>query len=443
MGGLAVLAREQRHDVSGSDQNVYPPMSTQLKAMGIALEQGYLPSHLRAGLDLAVIGNALSRGNPLIEAVLNERIPYTSGPQWLAEHVLVDRDVLAVAGTHGKTTTTSILAWILQSAGAQPGFLVGGVPQNFGVSARLGKGRAFVIEADEYDTAFFDKRSKFVHYRPNIAILNNLEFDHADIFPDIEAIERQFHHLLRTIPSQGWLIVNADDLHIAHVLQQGCYSQVSQFSLKNAAIDWFCKPINLDGSHFEVLYQQQSQGEVRWSLVGQHNLANALAAIAAAHAYGIPAQHSMAALADFLPPKRRLEHLACINGVDIFDDFAHHPTAIKTTLQAVCARYPGRTLHAVLEPRSNTMRLGVMSDALGDALSGADHVWMLAKPELQWDAAAALGQLAQRAHLYQSSAQLLAALDDAVKSGAVVLFMSNGGFDGIQARFVAQRSGVL
>ena len=438
MGGLALLAREQGYGVSGSDQNVYPPMSTQLQALGIALEQGYLPSHLRAGLDLAVIGNALSRGNPLIEAVLNERVPYVSGPQWLAEHVLVKRDVLAVAGTHGKTTTTSILAWILHSAGREPGFLVGGVPQNFGVSAKLGTGRAFVIEADEYDTAFFDKRSKFVHYRPNIAILNNLEFDHADIFPDVEAIERQFHHFVRTIPGRGWLIVNADDLHIARMLQLGCYSQVSQFSLKDASVDWFVKPISPDGSHFEVFYKQQSQGEVRWGLVGQHNLANALAAIAAAHAYGIEAKQSMAALPDFLPPKRRLEHLACVNGVDIFDDFAHHPTAIKTTLAALRARYPGRTLHAVLEPRSNTMRLGVMSHALGDSLNSADQVWMLAKPELRWDAARALGQLEQRAHVHQNTSELLAALAVEVQPGAVVLFMSNGGFDGIQAQFVAQ-----
>jgi UDP-N-acetylmuramate: L-alanyl-gamma-D-glutamyl-meso-diaminopimelate ligase len=438
MGGLAVLAREQGYGVSGSDQNVYPPMSTQLNALGIALEPGYLPEHLRPELDLAVIGNALSRGNPLIEAVLNQRVAYVSGPQWLAEHVLAKRDVLAVAGTHGKTTTTSILAWILQSAGLEPGFLVGGVPQNFGVSARLGTGAAFVIEADEYDTAFFDKRSKFVHYRPNIAILNNLEFDHADIFPDIEAIERQFHHLVRTIPGQGWLIVNADDSHITRVLQMGCYSQLSQFSLKDASHDWFIKPLSLDGSHFEVFYKQQSQGDVSWGLLGQHNLANALAALAAAHAYGVDPKVAMAALASFQPPKRRLEHLANVAGVDIFDDFAHHPTAIKTTLAALRARYPDRTLHAVLEPRSNTMRLGVMSHALGDSLGDADQVWMLAKPELRWDAARALGALAQRAHVFPSSPELLAALASAVQADAVVLFMSNGGFDGIQAQFVAQ-----
>jgi UDP-N-acetylmuramate: L-alanyl-gamma-D-glutamyl-meso-diaminopimelate ligase len=438
MGGLAVLARELGYTVSGCDQNVYPPMSDQLKALGIDLQTGYTPERYRPEHDLAVIGNALSRGNLLVEEILNRAQPYTSGPQWFAEHVLPGREVLAVAGTHGKTTTTSLLAWILQSAGYEPGFLVGGVPQNFGVSARLGTGRAFVVEADEYDTAYFDKRSKFVHYRPQIAILNNLEYDHADIFPDIAAIERQFHHLVRTIPGRGWLIVNADDVHLKTVLQMGCYSQLSYFSLKDSAQDWFIKAHSAAGDHFEVFYKQQSLGSARWNLVGQHNLANALAAIAAAFAYGVPVPSALRALADFVPPKRRLEHLATIHGVDIFDDFAHHPSAISTTLEALHARYPGRAIHAVLEPRSNTMRLGVMSHALADALAGASQVWMLARPELRWDAARALAALQQRAHVFASTPELLAALSAQLSAGDLVLFMSNGGFDGIQQKLVQQ-----
>jgi UDP-N-acetylmuramate: L-alanyl-gamma-D-glutamyl-meso-diaminopimelate ligase len=436
MGGVAVLARALGVKVSGSDQNVYPPMSTQLQAQGIALMAGYSPEHLSPAPDVVVIGNALSRGNPAIEAVLNQRLRYQSGPQWLAENVLQGRKVLAVAGTHGKTTTTSLLAWILHHAGADPGFLVGGVTQNFGVSARLGAGEAFVIEADEYDTAFFDKRSKFVHYRPDIAVLNNLEFDHADIFPDLAAIERQFHHLVRTVPGNGALVVNADDANLARVLAMGCWSRVSHFSAKNKFAEWYAEAISPDGSHFALFHQQRLIGEVRWQLVGAHNLANAAAAIAAACVFGLTPQQALAALPEFLPPKRRLEWLGDVAGITVYDDFAHHPTAIATTLAGLRAKLGTGRIHAVLEPRSNTMRLGSHAHELAPALHQADLVWLLRRPELPWNAEAALAPLAAKAKILPNTDQILDQLVGALQPGDCVLFMSNGGFDAIQRRLL-------
>ncbi len=436
MGGLAALASELGLQLSGSDQNVYPPMSTQLESLGIKLMSGYQAQHLTPPPKLVIVGNALSRGNVAIEAVLNQRLRYISGPQWLAEQVLPSRRVVAVAGTHGKTTTTSLLAWILDHAGQQPGFLVGGVTQNFGCSARLGQGEAFVIEADEYDTAFFDKRSKFVHYRPEIVILNNLEYDHADIFPDLAAIERQFHHLIRTIPSNGRIIANADDANLARVLTQGCWSPIDWFSVRQTSADWYIEAISADGSHFAVFNRQKRIGEVRWNALGMHNLSNAAAAIAAACAFGLTPEQAIAALASFLPPKRRLEFLGEARGVSVYDDFAHHPTAIRVTLAGLRAKLGSKPIHAVLEPRSNSMRLGSHSRELAPALALADHVWLLRRPELPWDAEAALAPLGEQVHILSSTEEIVRQLGAKLLAGDAVLFMSNGGFDGIQKRLL-------
>ena len=458
MGGLAVLARELGLDVSGSDQNVYPPMSTQLAALGIALKAGYKADNLPSEAAGVIVGNALSRGNAELEAVLNQRLNYVSGPEWLAHEVLGKHRVLAVAGTHGKTTTTSMLAWILQSAGLRPGFLVGGVPRNFGVSARLSPALIgatnelqaatsalppFVIEADEYDTAFFDKRSKFVHYRPEIAVLNNLEFDHADIFPDLAAIERQFHHFVRTVPGNGTLVVNADDSNLARVLRMGCYSRLLQFSTRDKLVEYYAEALTPDAAHFAVFQHQRLLGEVRWGLVGQHNLSNVLAAIAAACAYGVDATVAIAALASFDPPKRRLEHLGDVRGISIYDDFAHHPTAIATTLAGLRAKLGARRIHAVLEPRSNSMRLGSHTQELAPALAVADYIWLLRRPELPWDAEAALAPLGEKAVVLANSDAILARLQSALQAGDAVLFMSNGGFDAIQKRLLDQLSATL
>jgi len=362
MGGIAALARELGHEVEGSDANVYPPMSTQLEQLGIALQSGYSAEHLQPAPDLVVVGNALSRGNAAIEQVLNEALPYVSGPQWLGDTLLAKRRVLAVAGTHGKTTTTAMLAWILQSCGRQPGFLVGGVPENFGVSARLGEGEDFVIEADEYDTAFFDKRSKFVHYHAHVAILNNLEYDHADIFPDVAAIQRQFHHLVRTVPGRGRLVVNAEDARLAEVLAMGAWTPVTTFGID--AGDWRARLLAADGSQFAVSHQGHELGAVQWALRGRHNAMNALAAIAAAAAVGVPAADASAALADFRSAKRRLEVVGEAQGVRGYDDFAHHPTAIATTLAGLRAKVGKARILVGMEPRSNSMRLGAHASEL-------------------------------------------------------------------------------
>ncbi len=438
MASLALLARGLGHTVSGADQNVYPPMSTQLDEQGIRWREGYDPAALDPPPDTVVIGNALSRGNPAVEAVLERGLPYTSGAQWIAETVLPGRAVLAVAGTHGKTTTSSMLAWILDQAGLAPGFLIGGIPENFGVSARLGAGKPFVIEADEYDTAFFDKRSKFVHYRPRIAILNNLEYDHADIFPDLAAIQRQFHHLVRSVPAGGRLIVNAHDKALAEVLAMGAWTPVETFAVDGQAIkaDWRARALNADASHFEVVRGQRSLGEVRWTLPGQHNMLNGVAAIAAAAAAGVKPALSIAALAAFRNAKRRLEVRGVINGVTVYDDFAHHPTAITATLEALRARIGAQRLIAALEPRSNTMKLGVHRDVLGSSLVLADRVHLFKPADLTWNLERVLRVLDGRGQVHTRVETIVEAIVAEARPGDHVLLMSNGAFGGIHARLL-------
>lgn len=483
MAGVALLARELGHAVSGSDAKVYPPMSTQLERHGIELREGYLPSHLRPRPDLVIIGNALSRGNAAVEAVLDEGIPYTSGAQWVAENILRERWVLAVAGTHGKTSTTSLLAWILECAGLTPGFLVGGIPENFGVSARLGATPFFVIEADEYDTAFFDKRSKFVHYRPRTAILNNLEYDHADIFADVEAIKTQFHHLIRTVPASGRLIVNGQDGQLAATLRMGCWTPVETFVARDAqdgtgagrcrsaaarvtstpgsatnrartgeqdagqrqptppgvpGAQWEARARTPDASDFETLLDGVSLGEARWSLAGLHNLSNALAAIAAARHAGVAVATALQALGTFQNVKRRLEVRGVVNGVTVYDDFAHHPTAIAATLAALRSRVGNARIVAVLEPRSNTMRMGVHRDTLGASLSLADRVLVFRPAEITWNIERVTRVLDGRGQVFDSVAAILDALAQELRPGDHVLFMSNGDFDDIHARLLGR-----
>ncbi|WP_064748478.1 UDP-N-acetylmuramate:L-alanyl-gamma-D-glutamyl-meso-diaminopimelate ligase [Lysobacter antibioticus] len=440
MGGVAALARELGHDVEGSDQAVYPPMSTQLEQLGIVLSQGYRPENISPDCDEVVVGNALSRGNAAVEQVLDDGRRYTSGAQWLSERVLPGRDTLAVAGTHGKTTTTTILTWLLEAAGRRPGFLIGGVAEDFGVSARVGSGREFVVEADEYDTAFFDKRSKFVHYRPLVAILNNLEYDHADIFPDVAAIQRQFHHLVRTVPRRGRLIVNGEDARLAEVLAMGCWTPVERFGLDagdGAAFDWSARLIHQDGSAFAVLHQGREIGEVHWPLLGRHNVMNALAALAAAHAVGVEVATVLPALARFRSVKRRLEVIGEAGGVTVYDDFAHHPTAIATTLSGLRARVGAARIVVAMEPRSNSMRLGAHAEALAPSLDGADAVVFLHRPELAWDAGKVVAGLRGEGVAVADADALIAALRERVRSGDHVVFMSNGGFDGAPRRFFA------
>ena len=434
MGGIAALARELGHDVEGSDSNVYPPMSNQLESLGIALNSGYSSEAIQADTDQVIVGNALSRGNPAIEHVLNQRLSYISGPQWLGEQLLGTRQVLAVAGTHGKTTTTSLLAWLLESAGLAPGFLIGGVPGNFPVSAQLGEGRPFVIEADEYDTAFFDKRSKFVHYRPAIAILNNLEFDHADIFPDLAAIQRQFHHLVRIVPGNGVLIINAEDQNIAEVLRMGCWSRVVSFGIDVG--DWRGRLLEADGSVFEVRFNDALIGTVRWPLLGRHNVMNALAALAAAQAAGAEISPLLAAFAQFRSVKRRMERIGEHAGIVVYDDFAHHPTAIETTLAGLRANVGNERIIVALEPRSNSMRLGAHAEQLAPSLAAADHVVFLQRPELPWDAQKVISALDGRAQAVASVDALLDAMRTKVRAGDHVVFMSNGGFESAPRRFV-------
>ncbi|MBT2144470.1 MULTISPECIES: UDP-N-acetylmuramate:L-alanyl-gamma-D-glutamyl-meso-diaminopimelate ligase [unclassified Rhodanobacter] len=441
MGGVAALARELGHTVEGSDANVYPPMSTQLEALGIGLMSGYTAEHLQPGPqhaqpDLVVVGNAMTRGNPAVEYMLDARLRYISGPQWLGETVLAERTVLAVAGTHGKTTTTSLLAHLLESAGLAPGFLVGGVPGNFGVSARLGQGKPFVIEADEYDTAFFDKRSKFVHYRPRIAILNNLEYDHADIFPDVAAIQRQFHHLVRTVPGNGRLIVNAHDERLAEVLAMGCWTPVETFGIGRG--DWRAMLVEADGSAFTVSHNGEPIGEVRWSLLGNHSVMNALAALAAAAAAaaGADPRALLPAFASFESVKRRMELVGEVDGVRVYDDFAHHPTAIATTLAGLRAKVGQARILVALEPRSNSMRQGAHAAALAPSLADADAVVFLHRPELSWDAGRITAALGGRGTTAPSVDALIAALRAQARPGDQVIFMSNGGFEAAPRRFV-------
>ncbi|MEO7013509.1 MAG: UDP-N-acetylmuramate:L-alanyl-gamma-D-glutamyl-meso-diaminopimelate ligase [Dokdonella sp.] len=433
MGGIAALARELGHEVEGSDSNVYPPMSTQLESLGIALKASYTAENIASDTDQVIVGNALSRGNAAIEHVLDQRLAYISDPQWLGEQLLGPRRVVAVAGTHGKTTTTSLIAWLLEAAGLDPGFLIGGVPGNFPVSARLGEGAPFVIEADEYDTAFFDKRSKFVHYRPSIAILNNLEFDHADIFPDVAAIQRQFHHLVRIIPGNGLIIVNAEDVHLAEALAMGCWSRVESFGID--AGDWRARLIEADGSVFEVRHQDRVIGTVRWPLLGRHNVMNALAAIAAARAVGEDIAGLLPAFADFLSVKRRMEQIAEHDGIVVYDDFAHHPTAIEATLAGLRAKVGKARIVVAIEPRSNSMRLGAHAAQLAPSLAGADQVFLLRRPELPWDAQKVIAALDGRARAVADVDALLDALHADVQPGDHVVFMSNGGFESAPRRF--------
>jgi len=441
MGGVAALARELGHAVEGSDQSVYPPMSTQLQQLGIALSQGYRPENISADCDQIIIGNALSRGNPAVEDVLDNGLKYTSGAQWLSEQVLPGRDTLAVAGTHGKTTTTTILAYLLQAAGREPGFLIGGVAEDFGVSARLGSGREFVVEADEYDTAFFDKRSKFVHYRPLVAILNNLEFDHADIFPDVAAIQRQFHHLVRTVPGRGRLIVNGHDEHLREVLAMGCWTPVERFGLHDEssddAFEWHARKLRDDGSAFAVLHHDNELGIVEWALLGDHNVLNGLAALAACHAVGVDVAAVIPALAAFRSVKRRMEVIGTHAGVTVYDDFAHHPTAIATTLAGLRAKVGESRIVVAMEPRSNSMRLGAHADALAPSLGGADVVVFLQRPELAWNAGKVMAALQGEGHAVADVDALITTLCALARDGDHVVFMSNGGFDGAPRRFLA------
>jgi UDP-N-acetylmuramate: L-alanyl-gamma-D-glutamyl-meso-diaminopimelate ligase len=434
MGGVALLAKRAGHRVSGSDRHTYPPMSTQLEAEGIELFEGYSAEHLDPQPDLVIIGNALSRGNPAIEYVLDQGMNYTSGPRWLGENYLRGRTVIAVAGTHGKTTTASMLAWILEQAGLNPGFLIGGVPHDFGYSARDGE-RFFVVEADEYDTAFFDKRAKFVHYRPAIAILNNLEYDHADIYPDIQSIQTQFHHLVRTIPGKGTIISNALDSHLETVLDKGCWSRLQRFALGDHPADWQVQLRKPGGSELGFLHDGAPVGELVWSQQGRHNAMNACAALAAASAAGVPATVALPALASFRGVKRRMETVAEIGGIRIYDDFAHHPTAIRLTLEGLRRNIGNARLLVALEPRSNTMRAGIHIDELGPALVAADRVWLKTGDGINWDPQEALAPLEGRGRVVTRTDDLLQQMHDAVREGDHVVFMSNGGFDAAPARF--------
>ena len=481
MGGIAVLAKQAGHRVTGCDANVYPPMSTQLQAQGIELIEGFDPSQTKLNPDIYVIGNVVSRGNPLMEEILNLGLPYISGPQWLSENVLSTKWVLAVAGTHGKTTTSSMLAWILEYAGLAPGFLIGGVPENFSVSARLpqvppaqtikhlspspfgrgvgvravtypddithphpsplplagegikskddGSSPFFVIEADEYDTAFFDKRSKFVHYRPRTAILNNLEFDHADIFDDLAAIEKQFHHLVRTVPQNGLIVSNGKEDSLKHVIDKGCWSTVEQFGT-----DWQATNVDANGS-FDVMFKNERQARVSWEMLGEHNRMNALAAIAAARHVGVAPCIAIEALSEFKNVKRRMETKGVVNNITVYDDFAHHPTAIETTVAGLRAKVGKARILAVLEPRSNTMKLGVMKAALPASLKDADLVFCYGA-NLGWDAADALKPIANKAKTFDDLTMLVQAIKQAAKPGDHILVMSNGGFGGVHQKIL-------
>ena len=445
MGGLAALAKASGHRVTGSDRNVYPPMSTQLAALGIEVVPGFEAAQLTPLPDIIVVGNVMTRGQPVIEEMLERGLPYCSGPEWLSREVLRDRWVLAVAGTHGKTTTSSLLAWILEDAGLRPGFLIGGVAENFAVSARLGSTPFFVIEADEYDTAFFDKRAKFVHYRPRTAVLNNLEFDHADIYPDIAAIQRQFHHFVRIVPGGGRIIANGADPRLAETLAMGCWTPIERFARGGGGDAHWSARLDASGSgaRFEVLEGGRAMGSVAWELLGGHNVDNALAAIAAARHAGVPVAAACEALSRFKGIKRRLELRGTVGDIRVYDDFAHHPTAIAMTLDGLRRRVGRARIVAVLEPRSNTMRLGVHRDTLAPSLAAADAVWLHAPADLGWDVSAVIAALGAKAHTAPSVDALLQSMVPGLRAGDHVLIMSNGGFGGIHEKLlasIAQRS---
>jgi UDP-N-acetylmuramate: L-alanyl-gamma-D-glutamyl-meso-diaminopimelate ligase len=447
MGGIAAIAKAAGHRVTGSDRNVYPPMSTQLEALGIEVTQGFEASQLNPAPDVVVVGNVMTRGQPVIEALLESRIPYVSGPEWLATQVLRDRWVLAVAGTHGKTTTSSILAWILEAAGLSPGFLIGGVPANFGTSARLGKEPFFVIEADEYDSAFFDKRAKFVHYHPRTAILNNLEFDHADIYRDVAEIQRQFHHLVRTIPGTGRIVWNAEDARLRETLAMGCWTEREGFtradSPRASSALWTARTVDgvADYSRFELLEGGTPVGVVEWSMIGAHNMENAVAAIAAARHAGVPVKESIAALKTFTGVARRMQVRGEVNGIRVYDDFAHHPTAIHTTLDGLRRRVGKERIVAVLEARSNTMKMGVHKDTLAPSLDLADEVWLFSPPDLGWDTKPLMNALGARGHAVPDVDALAADLARSLKPGDHALIMSNGGFGGLHGKLLANLEG--
>jgi UDP-N-acetylmuramate: L-alanyl-gamma-D-glutamyl-meso-diaminopimelate ligase len=445
MGGIALLARELGYKVTGSDESVYPPMSTQLQAAGIELQEGYLPGHLDPKPDCVVVGNAMTRGNPLVEYLLNSGLPYTSGPQWLAEHVLADRWVLAVSGTHGKTTTSSLLAWILEYAGMAPGFLVGGVPGNFGISARSGGSDFFVVEADEYDTAFFDKRSKFIHYRPRTLTINNLEFDHADIFDDLAAIQRQFHHLVRCVPGDGRIVHRHGVAAIDDTLAKGCWTPTTAFGIgADCGADWRGELLAGDGSAFRLVPDSGAAVDVQWSQCGEHNVENALSAAAAANHVGVSPAVAAAALAEFRGVKRRLELLGRPGGVAVYDDFAHHPTAIATTLRGLRARGGGGgRLIALIEPRSNTMRMGEHREQLAAATADADRVHWYQPEGLDWSLDAVVAESPVAARLHSDIDQLVEAVAEEAREGDQVVIMSNGGFGGIHRKLLAQLEGQL
>jgi UDP-N-acetylmuramate: L-alanyl-gamma-D-glutamyl-meso-diaminopimelate ligase len=435
MGGIAILAKSLGYKVTGSDQNVYPPMSTQLEEQGIELIQGFDPSQLDSKPDLVVIGNAMSRGNLCVEAVLDKQIPYISGPQWLLEHVLKDRWVLAVAGTHGKTSTSSMLAWILEYAKMAPGFLIGGVPENFGLSARLGETPFFVIEADEYDSAFFDKRSKFVHYHPRTLVMNNLEFDHADIFENLDAIKKQFHHLVRTVPSTGRIILPNKDEALMAVKHMGCWSEVEYLGE-----NWSFSKVKEDGTLFEVFLNKEKKGQVNWSLMGDHNVNNALAAIAAARHVGVTPEISIAALAKFKSIKRRMEVKGTVNNITVYDDFAHHPTAIKTTIAGLRAKIGNERIIAVLEPRSNTMKLGIHKEALVNSLDQADSVYCFEDKSIQWSMQHLFDEQGKTVDISHEIDVLVNKLTDIARPGDHILIMSNGSFGGIHQKLLDKLS---
>jgi len=436
MGGIAALARADGHTVSGQDQNVYPPMSTQLEQLGITLSEGYSAEAIPRQSDLVIIGNALSRGNAAVEHVLNARLNYISGPRWLGENYLNGKQVLAVAGTHGKTTTSSMLTWILAHAGMKPGFLIGGIPANFGISARAGK-KTFVVEADEYDTAFFDKRAKFVHYRPSIAILNNLEFDHADIYPDLAAIETQFHHLMRTIPGNGCVLVNRHDANLKRMLERGCWSRTSLFGIDGESeAEWRARLLEPAGRRLELFHHEESAGTLEWTQTGRHNALNATAAVAAAAQAGVEPADAVAALAEFNGVKRRMEHLGKIGGAHVYDDFAHHPTAIRMTLEGLRRSVGGARILVALQPASNTMRGGYHLDQLAPALAPADFVFLHSTEPLDWDPSALFAKLQSGGRFRGRVENMLGDIRAEVRAGDHVVFMSNRGFGNAPRRFL-------
>jgi UDP-N-acetylmuramate: L-alanyl-gamma-D-glutamyl-meso-diaminopimelate ligase len=431
MGGIAAIAKSLGHKVTGSDKNVYPPMSTQLEALGIELTEGYCESQFDPAPDMVVIGNAMSRGNPAVEYVLNRNLPYTSGPQWLLDNLLKDRWVIGLSGTHGKTTTSSMVAWILEHAGLNPGYLIGGVPENFGVSARVGDSPFFVIEADEYDSAFFDKRSKFVHYRPKTLVINNLEFDHADIFSDLAAIQTQFHHLVRMVPENGLILTPNSTPAIEDMLKKGCWS-----SRQSLGKEWHAELLKKDGSEFNVLHNGVIAGTVTWTLVGQHNVDNALMAIAAAHHAGVTLPDAIEALSFFKNVKRRMEVKGEVNNITLYDDFAHHPTAIATTLDGLRKKVGNARILAVLEPRSNTMKMGVHKDTLANSWQKADEVYLYEPEGMDWSLVDSVAHSNAPTHCFKDVEKIVQGVCNVAQPGDHILVMSNGGFEGIHSRIL-------